>query len=416
MNIQRRTLLAATVLLGSPNHLFNVTYGKKPRPTALELQAASEKRVLDLKSLSDPLTIESMELLRQGTEFFVRVRTKDGLEAISVANSKKMSETYPIFLRRIAPFFKGKDARRIEPLLDELYRVNSNYKLQGLSFWVCVAAAETAILDLLGKASGQSIAEMFGGIVRRDIPVYRASGNRGNPPVKELEYLQRLISETGVEAIKFRLGGRMSNNKDSLAGRTETLIPLVRKELGEKLTLYADSNSSYDVDTAIRIGRLMEDHHYSFFEEPCPFDHIWETKQVADELEIPVAGGEQEFSMRRFRWAIQHRGLDIVQPDLHYFGGFIRSTKVARMAAIAGLPCTAHMSGAGLGYLYVLHFASYIQNCGVHQEYKGASNIPLECPTSDLQCRNGKIRVPTGPGFGITIDPAYLREARNVEL
>ena len=75
MNIQRRTLLAATVLLGSPNHLFNVTYGKKPRPTALELQAASEKRVLDLKSLSDPLTIESMELLRQGTEFFVRVRT-----------------------------------------------------------------------------------------------------------------------------------------------------------------------------------------------------------------------------------------------------------------------------------------------------------------------------------------------------
>ena len=120
--------------------------------------------------------------------------------------------------------------------------------------------------------------------------------------------------------------------------------------------------------------------------------------------------------MRRFRWAIQHRGLDIVQPDLHYFGGFIRSTKVARMAAIAGLPCTAHMSGAGLGYLYVLHFASYIQNCGVHQEYKGASNIPLECQTSDLQCRNGKIRVPTGPGFGITIDPAYLREARNVEL
>ena len=160
----------------------------------------------------------------------------------------------------------------------------------------------------------------------------------------------------------------------------------------------------------------MEPDLSKFFEEPCPFDHIWETKQVADELEIPVAGGEQEFSMRRFRWAIQHRGLDIVQPDLHYFGGFIRSTKVARMAAIAGLPCTAHMSGSGLGYLYVLHFASYIQNCGVHQEYKGASNIPLECQTSDLQCRNGKIRVPTGPGFGITIDPAYLREARKVEL
>ncbi len=120
--------------------------------------------------------------------------------------------------------------------------------------------------------------------------------------------------------------------------------------------------------------------------------------------------------MRRFRWVIQNRGLDIVQPDLHYFGGFIRSTRVARMAAVAGLPCTAHMSGAGLGYLYVLHFASYVPNAGEHQEFKGTSKIPLECDTSDLQCHNGVMRVPTGPGFGITISANYLQRAKKVEL
>ena len=150
----------------------------------------------------------------------------------------------------------------------------------------------------------------------------------------------------------------MSNNHESPPLRSETLIPLVRKELGDEMTLYADSNSSYDVENAIRIGRMMEAHDYAFFEEPCPFDHLWETKQVADVLMIPVAGGEQEFSLRRFRWTIENRGVDIVQPDLHYFGGFIRCTRVARLAEEAGLPCTVHMSGAGLGYLYVLHFAS----------------------------------------------------------
>ena len=130
----------------------------------------------------------------------------------------------------------------------------------------------------------------------------------------------------------------------------------------------------------------------------------------------PSAGGEQEFSMRPFRWAIQNRGVDIVQPDLHYFGGFIRCTRVARMAAVAGMSCTVHMSGAGLGYLYVLHFASYVPNAGQHQEFKGAGSIPLECATSDLTCHNGSMRVPSGPGFGVTIAADYLRRASTVRL
>jgi len=416
MSIRRRDFLTTTASLAVTNLAFGDTPKPKGSPTAEALQQAAKAPLLKLESLKDPLVIESMELLRQGSEFLVRVRSKDGLEAIAAANSKKMRETFPIFLARVAPFFIGKDARKIESLLDDLYRTNSNYKLQGLAFWVCVAAAEIAILDLLGKASGKSIAELFGGRLRRDIPVYRASSNRGNRPEREIEHLKQLVSETGARAIKFRLGGRMSNNRDSLRGRTEALIPLVRREFGDQMTLYADSNSSYDVENAIRIGHLMEDHGYAFFEEPCPFDHIWDTKQVADRLKIPVAGGEQEYSMRRFQWAIQNRGLDIVQPDLHYFGGFIRSTRVARMADVAGLPCTAHMSGAGLGYLYVLHFASYVPNSGEHQEFKGTSKIPLECDTSDLKCHDGVIRVPTGPGFGITISANYLRQAKTVEL
>jgi L-alanine-DL-glutamate epimerase-like enolase superfamily enzyme len=74
------------------------------------------------------------------------------------------------------------------------------------------------------------------------------------------------------------------------------------------------------------------------------------------------------------------------------------------------------MSGAGLGYLYVLHFASYVPNSGEHQEFKGTSKIPFECDTSDLKCHDGVIRVPTGPGFGITISENYLRRAKTVKL
>ena len=322
-----------------------------------------------------------------------------------------MREFYPVFLRRVAPFFVGKDARKLERLLTELYRNGSNYKLQGIALWAPQAAVEMAILDLLGKLTGQSIGELLGGVKRRRIAVYRASGNRGNPVAQEIEYLQKLAEETGGKALKFRLGGRMSNNADSRPGRSEALIAKVREVFGADFTLYADSNSSYDVPNAIRIGRLMEEYDYGFFEEPCPFDHLWETKRVADELTIPVAGGEQEFSMRRFRWAIANRVVDVAQPDLHYFGGYLRAMRVARMANAMGMPCTVHMSGSGLGYIDVCHLASCIDDPGSHQEFKGTSSIPVNCDTSTLKPENGYVQVPSGSGYGIEIDPTFIKNA-----
>ena len=183
--------------------------------------------------------------------------------------------------------------RALEPLLWELYRHDDNYKYQGLALWVYTAAAEFAILDLLGKLTGKPIGDLLGGVKRKEIAVYRASGNRGNTPEAEVDYLKKIVEETGAKAIKFRLGGRMSKNADSLPGRSERLIPLVREAFGPGMTLYADSNSSYDVPKAIAVGRLMEEYNYDFFEEPCRFDHLEETKAVADALGSPWPGASR---------------------------------------------------------------------------------------------------------------------------
>ena len=370
--------------------------------------------LMGLERLEQPVVIDKLELLHREGVYVVRVRTTKGDEGLAVANGSRMREFYPVFLRRIVPFFQKKDVRFLESLLPKFYRHGSNYKLQGIGLWAPYAATEMAFLDLLGKLTNQSIGELLGGVKRREIAVYRASGNRGNSVDEEIDYLHRLAEETGGKALKFRLGGRMSKNADSLAGRSEALIPRVREAFGDDFTLYADSNSSYDVPNAIRIGRLMEEYDYGFFEEPCPFDHLWETKQVADALGIPIAGGEQEFSMRRFRWTIAHRAVDVVQPDLHYFGGYLRVIRVARMANAVGLPCTVHMSGSGLGYVDMCHLASCIENPGPHQEFKGATKIPVHCDSSSLKSEQGKVRVPSGPGYGVTIDPDFLAGAERI--
>jgi L-alanine-DL-glutamate epimerase-like enolase superfamily enzyme len=245
--------------------------------------------------------------------------------------------------------------------------------------------------------------------------VYQASNRRGNTPEDEVERMASALAATGAKAAKIRLGGRMSNNADSLPGRTERLIPMLRKVLGDGVTLYGDANGSYDVPNSVRIGRLMEDHGYAFLEEPCPFDHYEETGEVARRLTIPVAGGECEASLRQFRWMIEQDIVQVVQPDLFYFGGFVRSIRVARMAEAAGIPCTVHISGGDLGYVYMLHFASCVPNAGPYQEFKRETRIPLTEPDA-LKAVGGTVKVPSGPGLGVTVDPAYLRGAKVVSI
>jgi L-alanine-DL-glutamate epimerase-like enolase superfamily enzyme len=372
--------------------------------------------VLRTDFLDRPVRVRSIELLRHGRNYLLRTRSTDGAEAVTVPNPSRMALAYPILLKQIVPVFVGRDARELETLLWDVYRHASNYKLQGLAFWVAVAAVEMGLLELMGRTFQRPLADFFGGRLRNDIAVYYASGNRGNRPEEEIEHLQKLAADSGAQALKFRVGGRMSRNADSLPGRSEALIRLARQAFGQPFTLYADANSSYDPPEAIRIGRLMEEQGYGFFEEPCPFDDLWSTKQVADALSIPIAGGEQEFSLRRFQWAISQRGLDIVQPDLHYGGGFIRATRVARMAAAAGMQVVPHMSGGGLGYLDVIHFASFTPNVGPYMEFKGNTDLPVECASSSLECREGRVRCPSGVGFGVTIDADFVRRAEPVRL
>ncbi len=412
MPITRRRLLATTAAAAA-TPLARAADPK--RVTVADLDRVLKEPVLKLDAVKAPVKVASLDLLRNGPTFLLRARTADGLEAVTVPHPAKTAQVYPLFLKSVAPAFVGKDARDLEKLLWDVYRHADNYKMQGVALWVCVAAVEICLLDLLGRAANRPVADFFGGAKTRDVAVYVASGNRGNTPEAEVEHLRKLVADSGAKALKFRLGGRMSRNEDSLPGRTEALIPLVRKAFGKELTLYADANSSYDAANGVRVGKLMEEHGYGFYEEPCEFDNLWGTKEVADALTIPVAGGEQEFSLHRWKWVIANRGVDIVQPDLHYGGGFIRATQVARMAAAAGMPVVPHMSGGGLGYVDVIHFASWTPNAGPFMEFKGNATIPVGCETSSLRCEKGVVRCPTGVGFGVTVEPDFVKKATAVK-
>jgi L-alanine-DL-glutamate epimerase-like enolase superfamily enzyme len=326
----------------------------------------------------------------------------------------RMDVLHPILNRLIIPYFIGKDARDLEEHLFQAYRYQSNYKLQGLALWAPMALVEFAILDLFGRMLKKPMGALLGEIVRATMPFYVASGRRDTTPEQEIDYLKTLVEPTGAKALKFRVGGRMSRNEDAMPGRTEKLIPLVRKIFGDKMVIHADSNSSYDPPKAIEVGRMLEDVGSIHYEEPCPFDNFDDTKKVTDALKIPIAFGEQESSHWRFQWCIRNHVVDIVQPDLYYYGGMIRSRRVARMAELANMATTVHLSG-GFGFVYSLHFASCTPKIGPWQEYKKGVETYGKWFDPPLKIVDGAITVPTGPGVGIADPKEILKGATLVD-
>ncbi|MEZ5353979.1 MAG: mandelate racemase/muconate lactonizing enzyme family protein [Bryobacteraceae bacterium] len=358
-----------------------------------------------------PVKIASVELLRRDKDYFVRVRSAAGVEG--VCKTKQVDDYIPILLRRIAPEFVGKDARDLETLIDEVYV--KNYKMAGQAFWAPLAYVEQATFDLLGRTAGKPVGALLGGVIRRRVPVYLSGSGRETTAEEEVAVYVRGVAETGAKAVKFKIGGRMSRNLDTYPGRTETLMELARKRLGDGMLLFADANGSYNAPKAIEVGRMLESLGVKFFEEPCPWEELGETKRVADALEMAVAAGEQDASLWRFQWMIDNKVVNIVQPDLNYNGGFIRALRVARMARQAGIPIIPHNTQTGATSVNILQFASAVENIGGFMEYPHRAMPKKESwYTPNFAIKDGHIAVPETPGLGIEIDPAYLAKAEVV--
>jgi L-alanine-DL-glutamate epimerase-like enolase superfamily enzyme len=363
------------------------------------------------RTFPTPVKIRSMELLRAGSTYFVRTRSEDGVVGLIV--TKQIDDFIPIFLNKVVPFFVGKDARELETLIDRIYI--ENYKMVGQAFWCPVAYAEQSLLDLLGKTAGKPVGELMGGVIRREIPVYLSGSGRDTSAEQEVAVYAAALEQSGARAVKLKIGGRMSRNADVYPGRTEAMIALVRKTFGEDIILYADANGSYDSAKGVEIGRLLEDHQAAFFEEPCPWEDYEETLKVTQALEIPVAAGEQDSSLPRFEWMIRNRVMDIVQPDLNYNGGLVRSSLVARIAEEAGMRIVPHNTQTGPSGFNILQFASCTRNIGPFMEYPFRGGEERQSWYSPrLVIKNGVLPVPTGPGMGVEFDPDFIAKAEIV--
>src|SRR5689334_8734040 len=182
MNVSRRAFLATTSAATAGMALSHSHAAESKTVARADLDHILNQPVLKIDFLTGPVIVESVELLKSGRNYLLRTRSTDGAEAITAPNPERMSQTWPIFLKDIVPVFVKRDARELQSLLWELYRHNSNYKLQGIALWAGCAAIEMGLLELMGQTAKRPVADFFGGKLKSDIAIYYASGVRGNKP------------------------------------------------------------------------------------------------------------------------------------------------------------------------------------------------------------------------------------------
>jgi L-alanine-DL-glutamate epimerase-like enolase superfamily enzyme len=359
------------------------------------------------------MRIKSLETFSSEYVGFVRVRTDDGASGWGQLSTYNADITSTIFHRQVAPWALGADALDIEALVASI--PEREHKFPGSYLMRALAGLDTALWDLRGKLEGKPVCALIGG-APRPLRAYASSMKRDIAPEAEANRFRRLRDVHGFDAFKFRVGRECGHDIDEWPGRTEAIVPTIRKAIGDEVALLVDANSGFSPRRAIEVGRLLEDHGVCHFEEPCPYWELEQTKQVADALDLDVTGGEQDCDLAVWRRIVETRTVDVVQPDILYLGGLCRTLKVARMAAEADLVCTPHSANLSFVTLFTMHLLAAIPNAGPYLEFsiEGPDYYPWQYGLfrgSPYAVSDGKVQVPDAPGWGVEIDPDWLANA-----
>ena len=367
----------------------------------------------DLGKDDTGLRISQIETFCTPLVGFVRVTAEDGSTGWGQVSPYNSDLACEILHRQVAPWALGRSMNALEDVIAEIPM--REHKFPGTYLRRAMAGLDTAVWDWRGKVAGKPVAELLGGSAG-PIRVYASSMRRDISPDDEAARLTILRDVQGFDAFKVRVGAECGQDRDEWSGRTEAIIPTMRKALGDDAALLVDGNSGFSPDRAIKVGRMLEDNGYEHFEEPCPYWELEQTAEVAQALSIDVAGGEQDWDLQSWKRMIALRAVDIIQPDILYVGGISLAMEVARMGQGAGLPCTPHAANLSLVTLFTMHLLRAIPNAGRYLEFsiEGDDYYPWQRDlfrNDPYRVEDGKVSVSDAPGWGVEVNQEWLAKS-----
>lgn len=324
----------------------------------------------------------------------VSIHSDEGLvgEGYCFALNAVRLKAFDEIVKSFAPMIEGQDADFIEGIWQNIYQSLNAMGRSGMTIGA-LAAVDTALWDLQGKASNKPLHRLFGAC-RDRVKTYASSGLWLSQDIDELcEEAQGFIDE-GFQSMKIRLGKpTWQEDIDRVAA--------VRNAIGDQIELLSDANQSLSTKHAIRLGRELEAYDISWFEEPVDSQNLTGHAEIRNILDINIASGETEYTCFGMKAMLDAKACDILMPDLQRMGGLTEMRKAASLAASYKIPISTHIFTE-----QSLCIAGSSMNCISVEHMSWFKNLFNE----NMELIDGELLIPERPGTGFTFNQEAISQ------
>ncbi|MFS0784446.1 mandelate racemase/muconate lactonizing enzyme family protein [Bacillus sp. 1P06AnD] len=312
-------------------------------------------------------------------------------------------------------------------------------KLLRMTFWgmggggvifAAMSAIDIALWDIRGKKLGVPVYQLLGGKTNNKLRAYASQiqfdwGKDSHALVQPEEYAEatRKAMAEGYTCIKvdpvgFDLDGNwMGWSNYGILEYNQLKIAVdrvaaIREAGGPGLDIIIELHSLTDTNSAIQLGRELEQFRCFYYEEPTMPLNTESMKQIAQNIHIPVASGERIYSRWGYRPFLENRSLQVIQPDLGNCGGLTEGKKICDMAHIYDASVQMHICGGPLATAAALQLEAVIPNFQIHEHHAAALlDENIELCKYDYQPQNGYFEVPDLPGIGQELSEKAINTA-----
>lgn len=348
----------------------------------------------------------------------VRIETEGGLVGYGEAKSNTGGTGSYLTLKtlveqELGPQLIGQDARDVVKHWETMYNgPRTHHALRRARTFpilgrrgatiVAMAGIDLALWDILGKSLRVPIWRLLGGKCRDRLPAYASGGWEQEDKIGEqlLGYVER----GKLRAVKMRVGAMDPTVKASVRR-----VQAARKALGDDIDIMVDAHGTFGTAEAKRFARHVAECDLRWFEEPVSADDHRGYAEVRASTDIPIAGGESEFTRFDFMDLAARQCVDIFQPDLARVG-ITETMRVAAIASAHQIGLAPHIWGGALMFAGGLQVAAAAPAAFI-LEYSFAHNPLLHDLTHEgFPLVNGEVEIPDRPGLGITINEEFVKQ------
>ena len=357
-----------------------------------------------------------------GEYLFVEVTTDEGVSGWGeiTSTTKSANRALAAILRQVGDRIIGDDPSRIEYIWHKIFRGFTYMGSRGAACEV-VSAIDIALWDIRGKVLGLPVYELLGGAVRDEISLYT------HPDQSKFTTKEGVIAEitdivkSGHTGLKFDpypyqrdgdeqrngyLDGSMSRADERKAAE---LTELIRQTAGPEVDILIDAHGRFDVPTAIRLCRSLEEAgQIDWFEEPVPPESYDALAQVREKVSASISVGERAHTKWDFVQILERRLTDYIMPDVTWTGGISEMKKIATLAEAFFVPISPHDAGGPINILAGAHVMMTVPNFYKLETSRWDLSGYNELMHTRIDNSNGAIKLPRTPGIGIDMDRDYL--------